>query len=133
MRVTRRFGFCASHRLARADRNDARNREVFGARATRKERGHNYALEVTVRARVDPETGMVVDLTGLKRALEEEVGARLDHRNLNDDTPFFRTRAPTLENLGLTVFEILSEALPELRLERIRLAQSEDLSVEVGP
>ncbi len=48
--------------------------------------GHNYELEVTVSGRVDPETGMVIDLKDLKELMAREVEARFDHRSLSDDT-----------------------------------------------
>jgi 6-pyruvoyltetrahydropterin/6-carboxytetrahydropterin synthase len=123
--------FSASHRLWRADWDEARNREVFGPQAGLKEYGHNYALEVTLRGEVDPQTGMVMDLKELRDLLEREVGQRFDHRNLNKDTPYFRDRAPTAENLARVVFDLLDKALPGRLLEGVRLAPTEDLWVEV--
>jgi 6-pyruvoyltetrahydropterin/6-carboxytetrahydropterin synthase len=123
--------FSASHRLWRADWDEARNREVFGPTAGREEYGHNYVLEVTLQGEVDPETGMLMDLKELKEVLEHVVGEPFDHRNLNNDTPHFRDRPPTAENLGQLIFELLDRALPEGLLARVRLAPTEDLWVEV--
>jgi 6-pyruvoyltetrahydropterin/6-carboxytetrahydropterin synthase len=130
VRITRRLEFCASHRLCRADWSDEQNRDAFGERAGRKERGHNYTLEVTLRGPADPETGMLMDLKALKGVLEREVEGRFDHRNLNLDTPCFRDRAPTAENFAWVLFEILDGALPPGLLERVRLSPTEDLIVE---
>jgi 6-pyruvoyltetrahydropterin/6-carboxytetrahydropterin synthase len=131
VRITRRLEFCASHRLCRADWGDDRNRHAFGERGGRKERGHNYTLEVTVRGAPDLETGMLMDLKALKAVLEREVESRFDHRNLNVDTPCFRDRAPTAENFARVLFELLDGAFPAGLLERVRLSPTEDLTVEV--
>ena len=131
LQITRRMEFSASFRLWRADWDEARNREVFGPQAGRKEYGHNYSLEVTLRGEVDAQTGMVMDLKELRDLLEREVGQRFDHRNLNEDTPYFQNRAPTAENLARVVFDLLDEALPARLLKSVRLAPTEDLWVEV--
>jgi 6-pyruvoyltetrahydropterin/6-carboxytetrahydropterin synthase len=124
--------FSASHRLLRADWPLERNLEVFGKDAARAEHGHNYELEVTLEGPLDDESGMVMDLKALKDVMEREVGARFDHRHLNDDTPFFRDRPPTAENLAHTIFELLDAALPPGLLRRVRLAPTPDLWVEVS-
>ncbi len=80
MLITRRLEFSASYRNA------------SGATL-----GHNWELEVTLAGPVDSETGMLIDLKDLKSVIEREVEARFDHRCLNDDTPYFRDRAPTPE------------------------------------
>ena len=131
MRLTRRLDFCASHRLERADWDPGRNRAAFGPEAGTGEFGHNYRLEVTVECVPDSETGMVIDLKRLKRVLVEEIEDRFDHRNLNDDTPFFRDRAPTPEQFALVIFELLERALPAGLLQQVRLSPAEDGFVDV--
>jgi hypothetical protein len=73
MLITRRMEFSATHRLWRSDWDESRNKEVFGPRADRRQHGHNYVLEVTLRGPVHPETGMVMDLKALKDVLSNEV------------------------------------------------------------
>ena len=124
--------FSASHRLWRSDWSDDRNREVFGEGAARRVFGHNYTLEVTLSGKLDPQTGMVIDLKDLKQVMEREIGARFDHRNLNEDTPYFGDRASTPENLAGVIFELLDRALPGDLLQRVRLAPTDDLWVEVS-
>jgi 6-pyruvoyltetrahydropterin/6-carboxytetrahydropterin synthase len=94
--------------------------------------GHNYELEVTVSGRVDPETGMVVDLKELKELMEREIEARFDHRSLSDDIPDFRERPPTPETFAVLIFSILDAALPDGSLYRVRLSPTRDLTVEVA-
>jgi 6-pyruvoyltetrahydropterin/6-carboxytetrahydropterin synthase len=86
---------------------------------------------VSVEGPLDEQTGMVIDLKDLKDVLESEVGARFDHRCLNDDTAFFRDRPPTAENLAAAIFELLDRALPGRMLRRVRLSPTPELWVEV--
>jgi len=123
--------FSASHRLWRSDWPDERNVETYGPDARRQVFGHNYALEVTVAGEADPATGMVIDLKELKEIMEREVGQRFDHRDLNEDTPYFKGLAATPENLARVIFELLDAALPGGRLRRVRLFPTDDLWVEV--
>ena len=129
--LTRRMQFSASHRLWRSDWDDARNRATFGAGAETAHYGRNYVLEVTLKGRPNPETGMVIDLKRLKEIMEREIGGRFDHRNLNEDTDHFGGRAPTAENLASVIFGLLEGAIPGELLYRLRLYPTADLCVEV--
>lgn len=93
--------------------------------------GHNYELEVTVSGKVDPETGMVIDLKDLKELMAREIEARFDHRSLTDDTPHFRGRPVTPETFAELIFSLLDAALPKGVLHRVRLSPTRDLTVEV--
>ena len=50
---------------------------------------------------------------------------------VNDDVDYFRNRVPTAENLASVLFDLLDRALPERLLDRVRLAPTDDLWVEV--
>jgi 6-pyruvoyltetrahydropterin/6-carboxytetrahydropterin synthase len=134
--ITRRATFAAAHVLRREDWSEDRNREVFGACAG--DHGHNYVVEVSVSGAVDPQTGMVVNLKVLDRVIREAVVQHVDHRHLNRDVPFLAGVIPTAENLALAFWEQLSTRLSELsnggsaQLERVRLVESENNSVEVS-
>ena len=125
--LTRLFEFSASHRYTRPEWSPEENRRAFGA--TVSEHGHNYLLEVTVTGPVEENTGMVMNVTDLK-AVVSEVLEQFDHKNLNEDTPYFRDRIPTSENLAEVLWDLLTQRLVAARLVRIRLAEDEDLSVE---
>jgi 6-pyruvoyltetrahydropterin/6-carboxytetrahydropterin synthase len=129
LRLTRAIEFSASLRYRRDDLSEEENRRRFGLRASR--HGHNYRLELTVRGEPDPASGMVVDLKDLNDLLEREIMSRFDHRDLNDDTPYFEKRLPTPENLATVIAELLREALAPGLLDRIRLHQDRDLWVDV--
>ena len=129
LRLTRAIEFSSSLRYRRADLSEEENRRLFGRRASR--HGHNYRLEVTVRGEPDPASGMVLDLKELNDVIESEVMSRFDHRDLNDDTPYFETALPSPENLASVIAEIMRAALAPGLFDRIRLYQDRDLWVDV--
>ena len=129
VRLSRAIEFSSSLRYAHPDLSVEENRERFGSRASR--HGHNYRLEVTLRGTPDPRTGMVIDLKDVNEVLEREIMARFDHRDLNDDTPYFEKRPPTPENVARVIYELLEEALPDGLLDRVRLQPESDLWVDV--
>lgn len=71
--------------------------------------GHNWKVEVEVIAGTLDETGMAIDFKRIKQAANE-VGARLDHRYLNEIPPFDRLN-PTAENIAAWFFQELSRNL----------------------
>lgn len=119
--VTRRVHFNAAHRLHNPAQSDAWNRETFGPCNNPNFHGHNYDLEVTVEGQVDPATGYVLDITVLKRLVDERVSAVLDHRNLNLDVAWFQHHIPSAENIAVFCWEVLAPVIPAGRLQRIRL------------
>ncbi|MGD2135008.1 MAG: 6-carboxytetrahydropterin synthase [Gemmatimonadales bacterium] len=110
--VTRRVHFNAAHRLHSAALSDEENRAVFGACNNPNYHGHNYELEVSVEGEIDPVTGFVADLGAVRRIVEQEVLARLDHKNLNLDVPEFAEVNPTTENLVVAIWRMLEGRLP---------------------
>ncbi len=111
--LTRREQFAAAHRYRRPEWDDARNASAFGACARPNYHGHSYVCEVTVRGRVDPLTGFVVDLGLLDRALQSEVRDVFDHRNINLDVPEFADGllVPSGENLARFILDRVQHAL----------------------
>ena len=129
--LTRRVTFAAAHRYRRADWSEVRNREVFGACANPNYHGHTYTCDVTVSGPVDSDTGMLVDLGRLDRALAAEVRDRFDHKNVNLDVPEFAEGrlVPTGENLARFILERVQAALgAEPRVTQVTLAEDATLS-----
>ena len=95
--VTKKAGFSAAHFLRDYDGPCSRLH------------GHNWTVEVVIRApRVD-KMGMVVDFVDLGRALDELVES-VDHRNLNKIPPFTEVN-PTSENLAAWFHQELTRRL----------------------
>lgn len=130
VQVTRRFEFSAAHRYWREGWSREENERIFGKCANPYGHGHNYTLDVTIAGRVDPVTGMVMNITELK-ALVQRVLEGFDHKHLNEDTPYFRERIPTTEELVRVLWALIGPPLPAgIRLERLRLAEAPDLWAE---
>ena len=102
VRLTKRLEFSAAHRYHNPAWSEERNRAVFGRCNNPHGHGHNYLLEVTVAGAVDHVTGMVVNLYDLKTVLEQ-VLVEFDHKNLQEDTPYFSGRIPTTENFAVVL------------------------------
>jgi 6-pyruvoyltetrahydropterin/6-carboxytetrahydropterin synthase len=121
----RRYTLSASHRLHVDSLSDEENRSVYGKCNNPHGHGHNYTIEVLTRGPVDQDTGMVVNLVDLDRAVKTSVIERFDHTNLNNDE-FFANCVPTTENLCRAVYELLTDALPAVELEHVRVEETEN-------
>ena len=121
----RRYMLSASHRLHSASLSEEENRGAYGKCNNPHGHGHNYFVEVLVGGAVDPATGMVMNLVDLDRVVRNEVIDRFDHSNLNLD-PLFVNLVPTTENLCKAVFGLLREAIPTVKLERVRMEETEN-------
>jgi len=122
---TRRYKVSASHRLNADSLSAEENRATFGKCNNPHGHGHNYRIEVTVGGRVDPETGMVINMVVLDDVAKRQILERFDHRNLNFD-PLFADRVPTTENLCIAIFDLLAPALAPAKLERVRIEETEN-------
>ncbi|HET7420896.1 MAG TPA: 6-carboxytetrahydropterin synthase [Candidatus Dormibacteraeota bacterium] len=129
VRVTRRATFSAAHVLCRPEWSDEQNHEAFGEDVN--EHGHSYVIEVTVGGPIDPETGMVVNLSHVDDVLRREFVSAVDHRHLNRDVDFLRGVMPTAENIALAAFGRLAPAFKPARLLKVRIVESENNAAEV--
>ena len=125
--ASRRFMFSAGHRYWVDAWSAAENERFFGRLTI--PHGHNYALEVTVKGSIDPETGMVINLSELKAIVNDAVVERFDHADLNADV-LFRGRVPTTENIAVAVWGLLVPKLGAERLACVRVWEDETLYVE---
>ncbi|HEX9886509.1 MAG TPA: 6-carboxytetrahydropterin synthase [Longimicrobiales bacterium] len=129
--LVRTVHFSAGHHYWRSEWSEEDNRRSFGASAN--PHGHNYTLEVTVRGRVDPATGFVVDLGALDAVLADVVNP-LDQNDLNEVIPEVREggMVPTTENLARWFMDRLRDRIPgQATLARVRVAESGELAAEV--
>ncbi len=125
--LRRKVEFSASHRLYNAALSDEENLAIYGRCANPSGHGHNYTLEVTIRGKMNPQTGMVIDLKELKQIIVEEIVDKVDHKNLNTDVDFLRDIIPTSENLVVSFWRILEKRLQGIcELYEIRLWETEN-------
>ncbi len=128
--VTRRAEFSASHYYHNPSFTAEENRRVFGKCNNPHGHGHNYTLEVTVGGEIDPATGMVLNITELKRIIESEVLDLMDHKFLNKELLVFAERIPTTENIAVEIWRLLAPKLTFGKLHRVRLYETPDLYVD---
>eukprot|EP01113_Clastostelium_recurvatum_P036388 TRINITY_DN5176_c0_g1_i1.p1 TRINITY_DN5176_c0_g1~~TRINITY_DN5176_c0_g1_i1.p1 ORF type:complete len:157 (+),score=40.53 TRINITY_DN5176_c0_g1_i1:49-471(+) len=126
--ITRRETFSSAHRLHSRLLSDEENKEIFGKCNNPNGHGHNYVLEVVLAGPVDPKTGMVMNLTDLKRILHEEVISLVDHRNLDIDVEGLRDLPTTTENFAVWIWRQLQPRMQGLLYE-VKLHETENNSV----
>jgi 6-pyruvoyltetrahydropterin/6-carboxytetrahydropterin synthase len=129
MIVTARLTFSAAHRLHNPNYDADWNRRTYDKCDNPRGHGHNYAIQVSVKGTIDPETGMVIDLKRLKDIVRRRIIDRVDHTNLNEDVDFLRDVIPTAENLARSFWQQLAPAINEGALYEIVLHETEKNSV----
>ena len=128
--LTRQIAFEASHYYRIPELSDAENYALFGVTANPNSHGHNYVLEATVKGRLNPENGMVINITDLDQVLKEEVVAYYDHKHINVQHPTFASNPhlqPTSENLAIQIWQTIEPHLNGTILHRIRLYEDSTL------
>ena len=95
MLVTRRFEFDSAHQLGKE----------FGKCSNL--HGHRYVLEVTVKG--DVVNGIVIDISEIKKIVNELIIEKLDHNTINNVI-----ENPTAENMALWIWKQLKQKLNKL-------------------
>ena len=93
--LSKQFRFESAHTLDR----------TVNGEASRRLHGHSYRAEVVVRGRADPNTGMVLDLGLLERALDD-ARLGLDHHFLNEVPDL---GPATMENISVWIWRKVSK------------------------
>lgn len=98
--ASKRFEFAASHYYRHPDWTATQNETVFGKDAYGPHgHGHNFVMYAGFSGPLDPENGMIVELSHVKRDVLADVLPRYDHYVLND-VPAFQKKLPTPENMA---------------------------------
>ena len=123
LHLSRRYRFCASHRLHSEHFGEEENQRIYGKCNNPYGHGHNYVVEVAVSGPVDPSTGMIANLADLDAFVEREVIEPLDHKYLNEEIAEFQCKVPTTENICIEIFNRIRR-FPQARLERVRVEET---------
>jgi 6-pyruvoyltetrahydropterin/6-carboxytetrahydropterin synthase len=123
--VTRRYRFCAAHRLHTDYLSPEENLAVFGKCNNSNGHGHNYVVLITVKSMIQTATDGGLDLDQLDRIVGQQVITRFDHQDLNQD-PEFADRTTTGENLVLLIWDLLVKCFPTGQLEKVGLIETRD-------
>ena len=131
--MTRHVEFCAAHRYFRKEWDEETNHTHFGKCSNLNGHGHNYMVSLSVTGPIDPITGMIVNISCLKKILHEKVFLPLDHSRLDLDIPYFNTRIPTCETLAQYIWQSLkSSDLPKhINMVKLKIHESRSLYAEI--
>jgi 6-pyruvoyltetrahydropterin/6-carboxytetrahydropterin synthase len=135
--LTKIAQFSAAHYYHLPELSPEENLKTFYACSNLHGHGHNYTLHVTVAGRIDPATGMVMNLNDIKAMIQQAVIGPLDHKNLNTQVKPFDQTVPTLENICLWIWHALNSELETngftgagVQLSRIKLIENDTLFAE---
>ncbi len=103
--VSKRLEFSASRRLRVNRWGDGENLAAFGPETNvRHGTGRNYIAYFVFTGPVDPNNGMLINISEIKERAGKIVRERFDHKFLNEDNPSFRDVAPTAENIARQLY-----------------------------
>lgn len=119
--LRRRVAFSAAHAYWFPNKTEEENKQIFGKWASRWGHGHNYVAEVTVEGEIDPQTGMVVNITDVDRVMKKHVTGLLADKHLTYEVPHFADNPPTTENIAAFIAERFTANFtdPRARLARV--------------
>ena len=130
VKVSRKEHFNAAHRLYNPEWSNQQNEAVFGKCSNPNYHGHNYEVIVSLTGEPDPRTGYVYDMKVLSDLIKENVLRKLDHKNLNLDTEYFKNLNPTAENIAVVIWRILRQKIDSNLELKITLYETERNFVE---
>jgi 6-pyruvoyltetrahydropterin/6-carboxytetrahydropterin synthase len=129
--LTRVEHFNAAHKLYNPKWSHEENETVFGKCANENWHGHNYELYVTIKGKVNEDTGFLFDAKKLSNIIKSEVLELVDHKNLNIDVAFLQGQMCSTENLAKGIWNQLEPQLPEgVQLHCIKLYETPRIYVE---
>ena len=129
--VSKRLEFSASRRLFFSSWTDSENLAAFGPETVaRYGSGRNYTAYFIFSGRVDPVTGMLINISEIKKRAGEIVDERFDHKFLNEDNPAFRQLPPTAENIARQLFADVAPSFADVdaKLVACHLIETPDRS-----
>jgi 6-pyruvoyltetrahydropterin/6-carboxytetrahydropterin synthase len=127
--LTRRYRFCAAHRLHTDRLSPAENRAAFGKCNNPNGHGHNYVVLVTIKA---GEAAGAFTAVELDRIVEETIVRRFDHQDLNSDRAF-TSLTTTGENLVKMIWDLLAAKIPNAVLDKVGVIETRDNYFEYAP
>jgi len=116
-----KFEFSATHKLWNEQFSEKRNFEVFGKCANPAGHGHNYIVEVTIKAPAD-NSFSVVDFESV---VDRELIKMVDHKNLNAEVSEFKKSNPTVENIAVFAWHKLAGKFGQAKLHCVTVWETD--------
>lgn len=129
--LTRLEHFNAAHKLYNPSWTKEKNEALFGLCANENWHGHNFDLYVTIKGKINGDTGFLFDVKKLSKLIQENVIKKLDHKNLNLDVDFLQGKMCSTEVLAIEIWNQLHNHLPqEVKLHCVKLYETPRIYVE---
>jgi len=116
-----KFDFAAMHKLWNDELSEDKNFEVFGKCANPNGHGHNYTVEVTIKAKTDED----IKIGGFENIVDKELISLVDHKNLNMDVQDLNGINPTIENISAFAWERLNDKFGAAKLHSVSVWESD--------
>jgi len=131
--ITKQFKFCAAHKYWNDNWSDEKNKEIFEDDI--RIHGHNYELDITISGIPSEDSGFIVNISELKKIVDENVISILDHSQINEDVLWFKNKQPSTENLVIFIWEqIIPHIKGKMKLHKIKLRETPTIFTEYyGP
>ena len=131
--ITKQFKFCAAHKYWNDEWSEDKNHEVFEDDV--KVHGHNYALDITLKGNINPGSGFAINISSLKKIVNNKVIKFLDHSEIQKDIKWFKNKQPSTENLVLFIWEqIVDDITDGAQLYKVKLRETPTIYTEYyGP
>ena len=132
--VSKRLEFSASRRLFVRRWTESENVAAFGEESRAEHgTGRNYVAYFIFSGSVDPVTGMLINISEIKRRAGRIVDDQFDHKFLNEDNPAFRPATagpPTAENIAVQLFTEVAPLFGDVdaKLVAVHLIETPDRS-----
>ena len=131
--ITKQFKFCAAHKYWNDNWTDEKNKEIFEDDI--KIHGHNYELDITISGKPSKESGFIVNISELKKIVDEYVINILDLSQIQEDIEWFKSKQPSTENLVIFIWNQLNPHIgSKMKLYKIKLRETPTIYTEYyGP
>lgn len=116
-----KFDFAAMHKLWNDKLTEEENFASFGKCANPNGHGHNYIVEITVKAKADTD----IKIGDFENVVDEELISLVDHKNLNMDVQQLKGVNPTIENISAFAWERLNGKLSTAKLHSVSVWESD--------
>lgn len=122
--ITRIYKFSASHKLHNDQLSEEENKNIFGKCNSYNAHGHNFKLEITLKGKLDPITGMVYDILEMDNSINEKIIKKFDHQNINKVEDLKNT-VVTGENLTKYIWDQIESTFEPAKLHKIKLFETD--------
>ena len=108
--LTKQYKFCAAHKYWNNIWSDQKNKEVFDEDITI--HGHNYTLSITVKGKIDSDSGFIIDIKGLNKVVSKYIINIFDHSQIEKDISWFKNKQPSTENMVVFMWNEIVDKIP---------------------